>query len=186
MSDPLAFDGASGPRRVWVFALDTEVAGPLARWREPAEDGSWPLPTALGEVRPDPAHVEVFAAGELADYGLDRYLTEANGMDPDAVAADRERLGALDGGVVVVFSRGLTGQAGRFAPVAPLAFVGTYAEKPSLVPPSPIAPIDAARGTLMPGNTPPPAASTGRHPWFILIAALAITCAVAALVWSLA
>ena len=93
MTDDLTLPGHDA-RAIWVFTADLDPAA-FKAFAQPGE--TWPLARALGLPGLSPASVETFLARDLADYGLDRYLTEAHGMDPEQVAPDAARLAAIQG-----------------------------------------------------------------------------------------
>ncbi|WP_417259757.1 hypothetical protein [Celeribacter sp.] len=126
MTDPLTIPD-SDHRYVWVFSVDLpedELAAFGHEEHTNEGDVQWPLGDALGlSSYPDQDFVELFDLSTLQEYGFSRYLSEANGMD---IGEDAAKLDALHGGVALVFSQALSGQE-RFAPKAPLSFVGRYA-----------------------------------------------------------
>lgn len=137
--EALALPAPGAPRTIWVFMLDIDPAE-IARWQAPdAESGDWPLPGVLGLKTLDPEHVEVFPEEQIGEYGLVRYLTEANGMSPASVVGDEAVLSSLPGVIVLVHSRAVAGQSGHFDPARPAHFVGRYCDAPSLIvsPPPP-------------------------------------------------
>lgn len=122
---------AGSVRCVWVLAVDLpeEAIKVFAEESEADRSGiSWPLQDALGAGLLDRTYVEVFKVDTLDDYGLARYLTEANGMDEAGVAPDAARLDAIEGHVVMVFSDALGDGVVRLAPRPPLRLIGRYAE----------------------------------------------------------
>ena len=145
MTDDLTLPGRDGARTIWVFSADLDPAA-FNAFARPGE--TWPLARALGLPGLSPAAVETFLTSDLQDYGLERYLTEAHGMDPASVAPDAARLAALDGPVVLLFSRDLPEGADRIDPDLPLAFIGRYAAPYSLAPAAPHLPSDSTRGHL--------------------------------------
>jgi hypothetical protein len=178
--DPLAFPEAPGPRAIWVFTADLDDDA-FTRFSQPVEP--WPLAEALGVPGLDPAQVETFFAEDIADYGLARYLAQAHGMDAPEVEADADWLDALTGPVILVFSKGLPPGPGRFAPRAPLQFLGRYDQGEHLVPSRPMQP-----GPSTEGHIPPPAAALPDPARLrrMLAITLAALIALAALVWALA
>jgi len=168
-------------RVIWVFtaALDASAFQAFAK----VGDAGWPLADALGLKGLSPVSVETFLAGDLADYGLERYLTEAHGMDPATVAPDAARLAAITGPVVLVFSRKLPEGATKLDPAAPLTFIGRYDAPYSLLPAAPTVPHESTRGHLSGPEGPAP--DPGMMRWPLLIT-LAVMIALAVLVVALA
>ena len=131
MTDPLTNPLTvpdSDRRYVWVFAVDLPENDLRAFGHEDHTDDDkvhWPLGDALGlSPYPDQDFVELFDLDTIQDFGFSRYLSEANGMD---IGEDAAKLDALRGGVALVFSQALKGGQTRFAPKAPLSFIGRYA-----------------------------------------------------------
>jgi len=124
----------NGARAIWVFSVDLPAAE-IPAFQHETKTGNgqtnWPLRDALGlkEAVLDPEHIELFEAKTIAEYGLARYLTEANGMSEASVAPDADRLDALSGHVLLVFSRGLPEGFTGLHPRDPVHFVGCYTEE---------------------------------------------------------
>ncbi|GAA3861477.1 hypothetical protein [Celeribacter arenosi] len=159
MSD--AYDIPEGHERlVWVFAVDAPVAE-----IEPL------VGAGLGEVlglwrEPDPAHVECVDASTLNNYGVARYVAEANGMD---VGDDAPMLDALSGTICLVFSKALGQDAARFAPEPPFRLVGRYGA-PVTIPSMDTLRSESAQGLLPQGKPPAsPARISGMVATFVLL-----------------
>ena len=71
---------------------------------------------------------ELFPLSDLTGVGLPRYLSEGYDVDKDALRRDRARLEALDGYVLLLFSRVSDGGDVTLTPAADLTLIGTYAE----------------------------------------------------------
>ncbi len=113
--DPLSLPGAA-KRAVWVFSSeDAEMTAATAA----------PL---LGLSALDPDHIEAFKADALGELGLADFLIGANGMDEASVAPDAEKLDALQGPVLLVFSAALPESETKLVPKPPLKLVGRYVE----------------------------------------------------------
>lgn len=181
MTDKLQFPERADTRAVWVFTADLPVSQ-LEGFKTRSETG-WPLGEALGVDWLAPDFVEVFAPADIADYGLARYLTEANGMDPDQVAPDAERLNALTKPIVLVYSQALSGQQGRFDPKPPLSFVGRYDAPYSLTPTIPLPDFDSTSGIVTGPAGPSSYTPAMRRALILTVLALAL---LAVLVWGLA
>lgn len=153
-------------RAVWVYSLEgmDSIDVPDA------------LAAALGLGWLDEDFVEQFNVDMLSDYGLSTYLTDANGMDADQVAADAAMLDALSGPLVLVFSSAL--QPGETpAPRPPLRLIGHYTETITLRLPEPLA-AATAKGTLdgpPARKTPSDAAMMGRVAMVALLVIFALT-----------
>lgn len=179
MSDDLSLPDRSDARAIWVFTADLDPTA-FAEFTRVGE--TWPLAEALGLERLSPAAVETFLASDLEGYGLERYLTEAHGMDPASVAPDAARLAAVTGPIVLLFSRGLPEGATRLDPSPPLAFVGRYDAPWSLEPAAPNLPRESTRGHLTGPEGPAPDPGMMRRPLLITLGVLiALTILVLAL-----
>lgn len=152
MTNALEHIARQSSRSVWVFQLDAPEEA-LEAWEKPASargNGKppvWPLRDALGVEGLDPDKLEVFPVTRIGDYGLARYLTEANGFPDDAVNADAAKLSAITGNVVLVYSEALGEDAVRLRPRAPLAFIARYDTRPDLRMSAPIH-TESATGQL--------------------------------------
>lgn len=71
---------------------------------------------------------ELFALSDLTGVGLPRYLSDGYDVDRDALRRDRARLEALDGYVLLLFSRVSAAGDITLTPAADLTLIGTYAE----------------------------------------------------------
>lgn len=181
MTDPLQFPERADTRAVWLFTADLPIEA-LDEFKARTEAG-WPLGEALGADWLNPDFVEVFAPADIAEYGLARYLTEANGMDPDQVAADTEKLGALSKPVVLVYSQALSGRQGRFDPKPPLTFVGRYEAPYSLTPAIPLPGFESTSGIVTGPSGPSSYTPAMRRALILTVLGLAL---LAILVWGLA
>ncbi|GAB1480183.1 hypothetical protein MASR2M74_27580 [Paracoccaceae bacterium] len=99
----------------------------------------------------DAAGVELFDLADLAGLGLAAYLVEGNGAAEGQIAADRDRLDALTGAVLILHSAAFDGRAIRLHPDPRLRLIGTYGED---LPPVRFEPLPdaAARGLLLQGR----------------------------------
>lgn len=181
--DDLTFPTESAARTIFVFQLDIDPAR-IDRWKAPDAKGEWPLPEALGVKALDASQVEVFAEEAIAEYGMVRYLTEANGMSAESVARDEAVLSALTGVIVMVHGKAVAGRDGQFEPSGPARFVGRYSEKVSLTASTPQPAREVTRGQVAGGTTE--GRETRRFPWGILGLGLLGLIVLAAILWGLA
>lgn len=137
-------------------------------------------PALLGDPDLDPAHVELFDIAELSDIGLAAYLTEGLGVPDAAVDADRARLDALTGPVLILLSKALHGRAVTLTIDPRLALIGTYREDRPPVHFEPL-PTAAAQGVLTPPPQPPSPPQRPTLAFMLLGLALALVALVA--VW---
>ena len=181
MTDPLEFPERTDARVVWVFTAD--LPEPALDDFTTRTDAGWLLGEALGVPTLDPEFIETFPPKDIAEYGLVRYLTEANGMDPDQVGSDAAKLGALTKPVVLVYSQALSGQQGRFDPKPPLSFVGRYEAPYSLSPSMPLPEFESASGIVTGPSGPSSDTPKMRRTLVLTILALVL---LAVLVWGFA
>ena len=99
---------------------------------------------------------ELFALSDLSGVGLPRYLSDGYDVDRDALHRDRARLEALDGYVLLLFSRVSDEGDITLAPAADLTLIGSYAEPKAR---HAAAPIRTASAKQQPGKG---SAATGR------------------------
>ena len=185
MSDPdqseLDFTGQPDPRTIWVFELQVP-ADELPMWEPDGADDDWPLPGVLGVGRLDPAHVEVFPDNRIAEYGLARYLVDANGMDEAAVATDAGRLESVSDLVVLIHSKALL-KPGRFSPHPPARFIGKYTAKAHLTASVPM-PSRSTDGVIAGGGST--TVTPTSFPWRVVALSSLLVAILAGLIWWLA
>ena len=161
--------GERGTVRLFAVELPPEEAPAFA-----ADPGA--VARALGAPDLDPTRVEVFPVSRIAAIGLPAYLAEGHGIPPDALAADRETLAALEGHVVIV-AAGAFGPEARVLQVAPpLSLVGQWQEDLPEIRFGDL-PSESARGSLgaPPAPRSAPRAGPGRAQLLtILILILAV------------
>ena len=109
--------------KVRVYALSLSDAEARAM-----RDDETAQAAALGVDRIDAAYTEVFRVADLDQLGLAGYLRDGNGVNPDQIETDRSKLAALDGWVMIVYSRAFAGQSLQLAPIPALTQIGTYTE----------------------------------------------------------
>ncbi|SFJ82956.1 hypothetical protein [Celeribacter neptunius] len=152
----------SGQRLVWVLSYDGPVEDLNAELIS-----STGFAEALGLwVPPASEAVEWFDLAAMTDYGFARYLEEASGFD---IGDDAEKLDALEGVVVMLYSTGLNAKETRLAPEPPFALIGRYGMPLDL---SPIEKIesDSAAGLLPQGKPPKsPARISGMVATLVLV-----------------
>lgn len=172
MNLDLTLPDRADTRAIWLFTADLDP--PAFRAFTRVSDEGWPLADALGLRGLSPASVETFLAGDLEEYGLERYLIEAHGMDPGTVTPDADRLAAITGPVVLLFSGRLPEGATKLEPTAPLTFVGRYDAPYSLAPAAPNAPRESTRGHLPAADGPAPDPGMMRRPLLITLGVLIV------------
>ena len=146
-------------RTVRLFAVNLPEAQVTAMLRDtpPAPPGELPQVPAAATLLDWPAldtrHTELFAIRDLTGLGLTGYLTEGLGLDEAEIAADRPRLAALEGYVLIVLSRAFGGDPVTLDIPPALTLIGTYREKSAPVLFEPL-PGTAGQGTLTGKPTP--------------------------------
>ena len=86
------------------------------------------LEQMLGVSDLDPSYVEIFPLADLDQLGLAGYLRDGCGVAENIIAADRDRLNALAGYVMLVFSRAFGGRAVTMALAQTISLIATYNE----------------------------------------------------------
>lgn len=132
----------------------------------------------LGDADLDPAFVEIFDLADLSGLGLPGYLAEGLGVPDSALAADRARLGAVTGPVLILLSKALHGRAVTLIPDPRLTLVGSYVEEHPAVHFEPL-PTAAAEGILTPVLPPDRTPQRPMAAFVFLGAALALVALVA-------
>lgn len=112
--------GEHGMIRVFDLDMHPEQARFL---REP---GALAQVLGIDEINLD--QIEVFPVTDLEDLGVVGYLNEGCGVPADKLAADRERLMALTGHVLLIRSRAFGGAETRLTPANQISFIGAYGE----------------------------------------------------------
>lgn len=112
--------------RIRVFAINQPAE------QVKAELGQMPVSDLARKLLESPhldtASAEIFPVADLSGVGLAAYLAEGYAVSQDAIAADRAKLDALDGYVMLLFSDSFAGAAAILTPRADLNLIGTYAE----------------------------------------------------------
>lgn len=136
-----------------VFAISRPIAS-MARALKQASKVS--LATELLGHPVTEGDVELFALSDLTGVGLPGYLTDGYDIDANAMRADRAKLDALDGYVLLVFST-IGGTASVcLTPDTDLTLIGTYFEPKRKHVAAPVA-VEAAMPYT--GHSPDPTAA---------------------------
>lgn len=124
MTQPLTVPaGETGVLR--LFALD--MPGEQVKFmREPGA-----IADLLGVSAINPDDVEIFPVSDLDELSLPGYLREGHTIPDEQIAADRARLAAQTGHVMVVHSRAFGGRATTLHPAGSLIPLGTYSATPT-------------------------------------------------------
>lgn len=162
--------------RVFALSLTDAEATALKHNAREGDDNPTPQEVALGAASLDPGYVEVFPINDLADLGLVGYLETGNGIDPDQLAPDRQKLEALEGWILCVYSAAFSGHAQTLSPTAALTLIGTYSEPGVDWADTQTLTSDAARAARLPSKKrPSDAAMSGRIAMAALIFIFALT-----------
>ncbi len=116
-----------GGSDIHIFGLDMD--GDRARSfvaRPITENGAgWPLKVALGAVSLNPVHVEHFPVSDLEGVGLATYLGDGLGIDAAEIAANRDRIDAITGDVIILRPAAFDGVEQTLTVVPPLTHVAS-------------------------------------------------------------
>ena len=113
----------TGIVRLFALSMDGSTAKALKK------DIGTQAPPLLGVAQIDAEHVEVFPLADLADMALADYLVEGAGAMTAEVEADRPKLAALDGWVMVVYSAAFENREETLTPDPQLTLIGTYRQE---------------------------------------------------------
>ena len=154
---------------VRVFAVNLPKA-------EAARINAAALGTALG-VALDEAYVDIVAVSDLADVGPRGFLLEGHGVSADAMAADREKLDALDGVVVVMTSKAVQTRPATLSESADITLIGAYPLAESATAVGAFEKADVPPKSSAPAATPmPPKGGPALPVWLIVAAAVGLAC----------
>lgn len=112
------------------------------------------LAAELLGVEVDAGAIELFALSDLTGVGLPRYLAEGYDVSDTQLASDRARLEALDGYVLLLFSRAFDGAQATLQPSPDLTLIGTYHEAAAAMQGAPIESAAAKPYSGTPAETP--------------------------------
>jgi hypothetical protein len=106
---------------------------------------------------------ELFAVSDLTGVGLPRYLTDGYTVTEAQINADRARLDALEGYVLLLFSSAFDGAETTLRIGPDLTLIGTYGEEQPTVATAPLTADAAQPYTGVPNMTPttPPRGRAG-------------------------
>ncbi|WP_099824344.1 hypothetical protein [Oceaniglobus indicus] len=161
--------GEHGVLRLFSLSMPPEEAATL-------RDGK-ALSAALGASHIDPEHAEVIALNDIGGIGLSSYLTEGVGIRADEVRAERARLDALEGHVLLLRSSAVGARAQQLTPDPRLTLIATLHEDAPAPPPMDPLRSDSAKGTITPADRAAAAPAKRKSRAKLL----AVICAIAAL-----
>jgi len=93
---------------------------------------------------------ELFPVADLAGIGLTQYLADGYTVAPDQLGQARQKLEALDGYVMLVFSSAFDGQAIALIPDPDLTLIGTFGEAQA---DHSIQPLESDAALMQPSDT---------------------------------
>ncbi|MEM9578502.1 MAG: hypothetical protein AAF999_16000 [Pseudomonadota bacterium] len=149
----------SGVVRVFSLSMSEEEARAFQA-NSDSNGGSTLQELALGAIALNDAFVEVFPLTDLGDMALADYLLQGPGVEPPMIEPDRRKLSALEGWVMVVYSRAFKGAAQTLAPSSQLTLIGTYAEEGT----DWSAPVDLSTPSALPQQPPPEEPAAKKRP----------------------
>lgn len=159
-----------------VFALSMDETAARALRNDPGAQARM-----LGLERLTEGGCEVFPVADLEELGLTGYLRDGNAVSPEQLEPDRAKLAAVDGWVLILYSRALPEEGATLTPAPELTLIGAYAEPG--VDWTPGAPL-ASKAATDPGPPAKPhpsdAAMSGRIASLALLVIFALT---ALLIW---
>lgn len=118
----------------------------VLEWQGPEPEGADVL-AAIGAPA-DAAKFDIFPAEKIAPLGLDAFLAEGHGVDPEAVASHKTDLDALSGVIVVIPAYAFEERRARLDITPPARHVATLPEMVATRgSPVPLA-SDGAKGNL--------------------------------------
>lgn len=151
---------ASETGAIRVFAVNRNPREMAKAFEE--KDGAALVAEMLGQSLPVGGY-ELFPVKDLTGVGLKGYLQEGYAVPSDQLAAQRPRLDALEGYVLLVFSQAFGGKAATLNPGPDLTLIGTFGETQ---PDMRAMPMEAeaakpASGALQQTPAPPPKGPAG-------------------------
>jgi len=126
----------------------------VLEWDGPEPEGAEVLADLGAEA--DAAKVDIFPAVKIAPVGLDTFLVEGHGVDPEAVAAHKAALDAVSGIVVVIPAHAFEGRSARLEVAPPARHVATLREAGASPAMAPSLASEGAKGTLGGGSAKAP------------------------------
>lgn len=112
------------------------------------------LTSLLGIAQIDTNRAELFAVSDLEGVGLPLYLTEGLGLPEAPVNADKARLSALEGYVLILPTAALPDLPVTLTLGPNLTLIGTYKLDPMRIPLTPLT-SDGAQGSVPGGQSAP-------------------------------
>ncbi len=185
MIDPLQVRPDEGNGlRLFALDVDRDERERLQTILNAAELGlaAGRLADLLGVQDVDATRIEIFHTDDLSGFGLFNYLIKANGLPEAALEPVRARIEALEGTVMILYSRAFHDRHETLAPAAHVTLIGAWDEA---LPEMEFTPLRSASAKGAIGNAkaePAPAPTLQRWFWAaVLFVALAIAALIAGL-----
>lgn len=99
----------------------------IERFVTMAGTGEWPLKYSLGATKLRPAFIETVDLRDLGPMSLSQYLSEAHDVPARALGADKPRIDALDGHVIILPPQAFENTSQTLHIATPLRHIGSYA-----------------------------------------------------------
>ena len=115
---------------VHLFRLDLPPEA-VERFTAMAGTGEWPLKYGLGATKLRPGFVETVDLRDLGPMPLSQYLSEAHDLPTKALGADRARIDALTGHVVILPPQAFDSTSQTLNVNTPLSHVGSWSAAPA-------------------------------------------------------
>ncbi len=141
-----------------VFAVNRNPQELTQAFKE--KDGASLVAELLGQSLPEGGY-ELFPVKDLTGVGLKGYLQEGYAVPREQLAAQRPRLDALEGYVLLVFSQAFEGKAATLKPGPDLTLIGTFGEAQPDMSTIPLESEAAQVGSSPDQQTTPPAPRSG-------------------------
>ncbi len=172
--------------RIRVFAADLDETA-FNRIKNPKTDMP-PTGAAIGALVGlewlNPDHAEIFPVEDLEELGLANYLIDGAGVAPKDVTPLRRQLDAVEGYVLVLYSRAFDGQATALKLSRQLSLIATLTEDTPDITFAPL-PTASAKGIVASQAPTPKVANPHMILLWVVCALPLLALMIGALVWGL-
>ena len=153
----------------------------VQRFAKMAGTGEWPLKYALGASRLRESFVDVVTIKDLDPMRLSQYLGQAYDVAAAALDADRARIDALEGHVVILPPQAFDATSQTLAIAPPLTLIGSY----GAVKPKGRGPAVTARSAHGQGAGGTPAGQTRGNSGLLKLIVAAVALVLVAVLWGM-
>ncbi|SFS63702.1 hypothetical protein SAMN04488040_1230 [Sulfitobacter marinus] len=160
--------GEHGQIRLFAVNRPVEVIASMLQ----SNDKAAAISDLLGFTVPS-GSAELFAVSDLTGVGLPRYLTDGYAVTEAQINADRARLDALEGYVLLLFSSAFDGAETTLDIGPDLTLIGTYGEEQPAMAAPPLT-ADAAQPYTGVPNLTPTTPPRGRAGGAVMVLALIV------------